>query len=263
MHSELDLINLKGGKRMKRHILALTVIAIFLVFPFWVGAIDNLAEADKIFDQGGIENYKNSIDLYVKAVEQQPDDYEASWKCARAYREYADKAKKKGIEGWKDICAQYGKAGMQYAQKAIELKPQRPDGHYYYGLNVGIYSDGVSILTALSEGLKGKTQKAFEKTYEINKMYKEGGPMLSLGRFWAVLPWPLRDRKKSLTYYREYQASKFFVTNTEAQLFLAELLIQMGGDEHKAEAKGYLENGLKSDDPYFKDWATQLQANLK
>ncbi len=248
---------------MKRHILALTVIAIFLVFPFWVGAIDNLAEADKIFDQGGIENYKNSIDLYVKAVEQQPDDYEASWKCARAYREYADKAKKKGIEGWKDICAQYGKAGMQYAQKAIELKPQRPDGHYYYGLNVGIYSDGVSILTALSEGLKGKTQKAFEKTYEINKMYKEGGPMLSLGRFWAVLPWPLRDRKKSLTYYREYQASKFFVTNTEAQLFLAELLIQMGGDEHKAEAKGYLENGLKSDDPYFKDWATQLQANLK
>jgi tetratricopeptide (TPR) repeat protein len=248
---------------MKRTILAAAISALLLTFPFGAAAVDYLAEADRIFDQGGLDNYKKSIDLYVKAVEQHPDDYEAAWKCARAYREYADKAKKKGIEGWKEICAQYGKAGMQYAQKAIELKPERPDGHYYYGLNVGIYSDGVSIFTALKEGLKDKTQKSFEKTYEINKMYKDGGPMLSLGRFWAVLPWPLRDRKKSLAYYREYQQTKYFATNTEAQLFLAELLIQMGGDKNKTEAKSYVETALTSDDPYFKDWATQLQGKLK
>jgi len=228
-----------------------------------VAAVDYLAEADKIFDQGGLENYKKSIDLYIKAVEQQPDDYEANWKCARAYREYADKAKKAGIEGWKDICAQCGKAGMQYAKKAIELKPERPEGYYYYGLNVGIYSDGVSILTALSEGLKDKTQQSFEKAYAINKMYKDGGPMLSLGRFWAVLPWPLRDRKKALAYYREYQQAPYFATNTEAQLFLAELLIQMGGDANKTEAKGYVEKGLQSEDPYFKNWARQLQTQIK
>jgi tetratricopeptide (TPR) repeat protein len=247
----------------ERYIWCAVIAAIFLVFPFSAVAVDYLAEADGIFDQGGLDNYKKSIDLYVKAVEQHPDDYEAAWKCARAYREYADKAKKKGIEGWKEICAQYGKAGMQYAQKAIELKPERPDGHYYYGLNVGIYSDGVSIFTALKEGLKDKTQKSFEKTYEINKMYKEGGPMLSLGRFWAVLPWPLHDRKKSLAYYREYQQTQYFAANTEAQLFLAELLIQMGGDKNKTEAKDYVEKALKSEDPYFKDWAKQLQAKLK
>ena len=248
---------------MKKYIIGAAIVTIFLSFPLYVAAVDYLAEADSIFDQGGIANYKKSIDLYIKAVEQQPDDYEAAWKCARAHREYADEAKKKGVEGWKDICAQYGKAGMQYAQKAIELKPERPDGHYYYGLNVGIYSDGVSIFTALKEGLKDKTQQSFEKTYEINKMYKDGGPMLSLGRFWAVLPWPLRDREKSLVYYREYQQTQYFATNTEAQLFLAELLIQMGGDKNKAEAKGYVEQALKSEDPYFKDWAKQLQAKLK
>ena len=248
---------------MKRYIWGLAIITIFLIFPFYAAAVDYLAEADRIFDQGGLENYKKSIDLYIKAVEQHADDYEAAWKCSRAHREYADKAKKKGVEGWKEICAQYGKAGMQYAQKAIELKPERPDGHYYYGLNVGIYSDGVSIFTALKEGLKNKTQQSFEKTYEINKMYKDGGPMLSLGRFWAVLPWPLHDRKKSLAYYREYQQTKYFASNTEAQLFLAELLIQMGGDENETEAKGYVENGLKSDDPYFVDWAKRLQSKLK
>ena len=247
---------------MKRYIRGIAAATIILVLPFLALAMDYLAEADKTFDLGGIENYKKSIDLYVKAVEQQPDDYEAAWKCARAHREYADKAKKKGADGWEDICAQYGKAGMQYAQRAIDLKPERPDGHYYYGLNVGIYSDGVSIFTALKEGLKDKTQKSFEKTYEINKMYKEGGPMLSLGRFWAVLPWPLRDREKSLAYYREYEKTPYFATNIEAQLFLAELLIQIGGDKNQSEAKGLLEKALKSDDPYFKGWAKQLQANL-
>jgi hypothetical protein len=79
---------------MKRYIWGTAITAIFLVFPFWVAAVDYLAEADKVFDQGGLENYKKSIDLYLKAVEQQPDDYEANWKSARAYREYADKAKK-------------------------------------------------------------------------------------------------------------------------------------------------------------------------
>ena len=247
---------------MKRVILGVTISGLLLVFANSAFAVDWLAQADKIFDQGGLENYKTSIQIYIKAVEKQPDDYEAAWKCARAHREYADEAKKKGIEGWQDICAEYGKVGMQYAQKAIELKPERPDGHYYYGLNVGIYSDGVSIFTALKEGLKDKTQKSFEKTYEINKMYNDGGPMLSLGRFWAVLPWPMRDRKKSLAYYREYQQTPYFATNTEAKLFLTELLIQIGGDENKAEAEGYLEAAIKSDDPYFKNWATQLQAKL-
>jgi tetratricopeptide (TPR) repeat protein len=248
---------------MKRTILAATISMLFMIFPFGAAAVDYLAQADKIYDQGSVENIKKSIDLYIKAVEQDPNDYEATWKCARAHRAYADKAKKKGVEGWQDICAQYGKAGMQYAQKAIDLKPERPDGHYYYGLNVGIYSDGVSIFTALKEGLKDKTQKSFEKSYEINKMYKQGGPMLSLGRFWAVLPWPLRDREKSLAYYREYQQTQYFATNTEAQLFLAELLIQIGGDENKTEAKGYLETALNSDDPYFRNSARQLQAKLQ
>lgn len=248
---------------MKKYIIGTALVAIFLAFPLNALAEDYLAEADKIFDEGGVENFKKSIELYQKAVEQQPDDYEANWKLARAIREYADKSRKKGVEGWKDICAKYGKEGMKYAQKAIELKPERPDGYYYYGLNVGVYSDGVSILTALGEGLKGKTQQSFEKTYEINKLYKDGGPMLSLGRFWAVLPWPMYDRKKALAYYREYQQTEYFATNAEAQVFLAELLIQMGGDKNKAEAKGYVEKALQSDDPYFKDYAARLQADLK
>jgi tetratricopeptide (TPR) repeat protein len=248
---------------MKSKLLCGLAFLQLILFPFCLFAADYVAEADKVFDQGGIENYKQAIELYQKALAEAPGSYEANWKCARALREYGNAAKNRKVEGWKKICAEYGKEGMQYAQKAVALEPEKPDGYYYYGLNVGIYSDGVSIFTALSEGLKDKTQQSFEKTYAVDKMYKEGGPMIALGRFWQVLPWPMYDRKKSLQYYREYQATKYFADNIEVHVYLGELLIQMGGDKNKAEAKGYLEKAAKSNDPYFRDQALELLSKIK
>jgi len=248
---------------MKRKLSCGLVVLLVILFPVGLMAADYIAEADRAFERSGMDGYKQAIELLEKALAENPESYEASWKCARAYREYGDAAKSQKVEGWKAICADYGKKGMQYAQKAVELEPEKPDGHYYYGLNVGIYSDGVSVFTALAEGLKDKTQTSFEKTYEINKMYKDAGPMLSLGRFWAVLPWPMRDRKKSLQYYREYQATEYFADNLEAHFYIGEVLYQSGGNENKAEAKGLLEKAATSDDPYFRDKAKELLAKIK
>ncbi|UCD81867.1 MAG: tetratricopeptide repeat protein [Desulfobacterales bacterium] len=247
---------------MKSAVCCCLGLLLVITFPSGLPAANYISEADKLFDQGGLDNFKQAIELYQKALAENPASYEANWKCARAYREYGDAAKTQKLEGWKEICAKYGKEGMNYAQKAIELDPKKPDGYYYYGLNVGIYSDGVSIFTALSEGLKDKTQKSFEKTYDINKMYKEGGPMIALGRFWQVLPWPMYDRKKSLQFYREYQATQYFADNIEVHVYLGELLIQMGGKKNKAEAKGYLEKAAKSDDAFYKERANELLKKL-
>lgn len=247
---------------MKRTALGCLCFSLLILFPSYLMAADSVAEADKLYDRGGLANFKQAIELYKKALTENPDNYELNWKCARAYREYGDTAKTEKADGWKKICAKYGKSGMQYAQKAVELEPDKPDGHYYYGLNVGIYSDGVSIFTALSEGLKNKTQNSFEKTYNLDKMYKEAGPMIALGRFWQVLPWPMRDRKKSLRYYREHQGTKYFADNIEIHVYLGELLIQIGGEKNKSEAKGYLEKAAKSDDAYYKERARELLKKL-
>jgi len=247
---------------MKRTTLGCLCFSLLILFPIHLKAAEYVADADKLFDRGGLDNYQQAIALYKKAIAQNPDSYEANWKCARAHREYGESAKTEQVDGWKKICAKYGKEGMNYAQKAIELEPDRPDGYYYYGLNVGVYSDGVSIFTALSEGLKGKTQESFEKTYALDKMYKEAGPMIALGRFWQVLPWPMYDRKKSLKYYREYQATPYFADNMEVHVYLGELLIQIGGQENKAEAKGYLEKAANSDDAFYKERAQKLLKKL-
>ncbi len=57
---------------------------------------------------------------------------------------------------------------MKFGQKAIDINPKGVEGHYFFGLNVGIYADGVSIVTAIAEGLKGQTQKAFETSCKLN-----------------------------------------------------------------------------------------------
>jgi len=249
---------------MKRFLLGF-VFFFVLVFigPLSLMAEDYLSMADELYEQGEIENYKRSIDIYLKVLKETPNNYEANWKCARAYREYGEAIKKQAVEGWKKSCARYGKEGMNYAEKAIEQCPDKPDGYYYYGLSVGIYSDGVSILTALAEGLKGKTQSSLEKAYELDKMYNEAGPMLSLGRFWAVVPWPYKDRKKALSFYREYQKTQYFNEKAEGKIYIAEVLLALKGKENEEEAKALLKKASQSDEKYFKDWAKRLLRKIE
>ncbi len=219
--------------------------------------------ADVRYEQGGMVNLLKAIDLYEAFLEESPEHFEGNWKCARAYREYGEAAKKAQVDDWKRICAEYGKKGMQYGAKAREIKPDHPAGYYYFGLSVGIYSDGTSILTALKEGLKDKTQSSFEKVYELDNMYEDAGSILALGRFWAVLPWPMYNKKKSLAYYREYQETPFFQEGPEGKVYLAELLISLGGKANKAEAKQILEQAIQTDDPYFNNWAQRLLEKVR
>jgi len=248
---------------MKKIVLGSLLFLFALILSSDVLAVDFLAEADALYAERGIENYRKSIDLYLKAVEVNPGSYEANWKCARAYRSYGNEVKKQKMEGWKKKCAEFGKQGMHHAQPAIDLEPNKPEGYYYYGLSVGIYADGVSVVTALREGLKKKTQRSFEKAYEMDKMYDTAGVILALGRFYAVLPWPYKDKKKALRYYREYQATKHFAHNDEAHVYLAELLLKLKGKEHRAEAKSLLEKAAESDEIFYRDWAIRLLGKME
>jgi tetratricopeptide (TPR) repeat protein len=249
---------------MIRFLLWFVLFSVFVfIHPLGLMAENYLSMADGLYEQGGEENYKRSINVYLKALKENPNDYEANWKCARAYREYGETIKRQAVEGWKKACAKYGKEGMKYAEKAIEQQPGRPDGHYYYGLNVGIYSDGVSILTALAEGLKNKTQRSLEKAYELDKMYNEAGAMLSIGRFWAVVPWPYKDKKKALKFYREYQQTRYFNEKAEGKIYLAEVLLALKGKENKEEAKTLLQKALQSDEKYFIDRAKRLLRKIE
>lgn len=245
---------------MKKMIQPFLIALVILCLPVICLADSSalMKQADSLFSyDGNLDNYQKSIDLYKQVLASEPGNFEATWKCARSLRFYANKAQQTNFKGWKKICATMGKEGMTYAQKAIDLNPKKPDGYYYYALNVGIYADGVSIVKALKEGLKDKTQSSFEKVIAIDKSYEKYAALVGIGRFWYVLPWPLSDKKKSLDYFRQYQKSGHFGEEPEGVVYLAELLIDLGGKDNKTEAKKIL-SGLKTDNAFFKKYAQDL-----
>lgn len=239
---------------MKAAFMVILLSGLFVAVPLMAG--DFMADGDALYLKGGLDHFRQSIDMYQNALEADPDSYEANWKLARSYRWYGEQAKRDGLDNRKEICAEYGKTGMKYGEKAVQLNPEGVEGHYYYGLSVGIYSDGVSIFTALKEGLKGKTQESFEKAYETDKTFNNGGPMMALGRFWFVLPWPMNDKKKSLGYLRE--AHETFPDNIEGMLYLGEVLLDAGGKSERPEAEALLRKVAASDNAYFSAWAKRL-----
>ena len=248
----------EGGNQMKRVLTIALYLCILIVMPIPLSAEDIImAQANILFDKGksNHENYKKSGDIFVKASEANPSSYEAAWKAARSYREYADESQMRNVPNWKAICKEYGKLGMKYGERAITLNPNGVEGHYWHGVSVGDYADAVSVFTALTEGLKDKTQRSFEKAYQLNKMYDDGGPMIALGRFWYVLPWPMQDKKLSLKYLREFQKS--FPNDARGQVYLAETLMATG---EKDEAKVLLQNASSSSEKFFAEWAKRLLA---
>jgi hypothetical protein len=249
----------KGEADMKRIITIAFYFFVVFVLPLSLAAEDFMAQGNALYDKGKVsfESYKLSGEMFVKALEANPSSYEAAWKAARSYRQYANESKKRNTPDWKATCKEYGKLGMKFGEKAIALNPNGVEGNTWYGFSVGNYADSVSVLTALKEGLKNKTQSSVEKAYSVNKMYYDGGPIKALGRFWFVLPWPLQDKKLSLQYLREFQ--KLFPNDPEGQVYLAEFLMKTDG---KDEAKQLLQKVSACGDKYYEGEAKRLLAEM-
>lgn len=192
----------------------------------------DLQPADALLARGGLENTREALHLYRKAVELEPDDFEANWKCARALYRYSEEAQNTALENWEDFCRVYGKEGLRFGEKAVELEPERVEGHLYYGACVSKYAQGVGLVQAWKEGLKGKAQEAMERAYRIEKNFDGGAPMKALALFWYELPWPLRDYENALDYWEEYHAS--FPEDDEGLTSLARTLLKLNREDEAA-----------------------------
>jgi tetratricopeptide (TPR) repeat protein len=215
--------------------------------------------ASALVSAESVAELKTAADAAVKSAAAAPGDYAANWTAAKECRKYGDEMVSQAVSGWKDLAKAVAKDGMKYGDIATKLNPKGIESWYWYGLCVGTYSDCVSILTALGEGLKGKTQKAFEISYSLDKNYDNGGPMLALGRFWQVLPGIAgKDLKKAEKLFNEYidAYGSSAAPNKDAWYYRGALYKDSG---RKAEAKADLQ---KAADMGQKD-AAKLLAEIK
>jgi hypothetical protein len=89
--------------------------------------------------------------------------------------------------------------GVYHAQKAIMLEPEKPDGHYWHGVNNGMVGNTRGVLKSLS--LVKPIKKAMNKVIELDRSYEDGGADRVLGRVYFKLPgFAGGDKDKSLEH---------------------------------------------------------------
>lgn len=213
------------------------IISFFLITGVFADIVEDVEKAEQIFyKKRDIRVLMDVLPVYQEYVNQFPRLYEANWKLARIlceissfYPEYQN------IKHHK----RYGKTALPYAKIAVELNPEGIEGHNYYAYSLAEYGIGISIIKAVFMGLAGEFKRHVEKTVEIDHAWKSATPLWSMGRYYAKVPWPLKDRDKAMEYYKKALAiAPNFI---KGHVFLAELYIDMG---KKDEARKLLKETL-------------------
>ena len=142
---------------MKR-ISACIVMVICFLFAASLYAQDDKAVGDLLAaGDMAFQKFDNqaAMESYQKALETDPQCYEAAWKLSRAYVDLGEKLPDK-----EQRKAYYLKA-HESAKKAVEINPEASKGHLYLSISLG--------RVALDEGGKEKVKKSKEIKREVDR----------------------------------------------------------------------------------------------
>ncbi len=195
---------------------------------------------------------KEQEQVVTEALQAHPDDYAVLWRAAR-YKYWlgdgaADKAKR---EKW-------GKEAWDLGERAVKANPDGIEGQYYSAIGLGVYSQGVGILTALTQGLEGKFNSRLDKAIQLDAGYDNAGPLIAKGRYFFELPWPKRDLEASQKTLRKAIATQ--PAALRAYLYLAETEL---ADGEAGKAKETLARVLSGAEGYDKAEARRVKDRAK
>jgi len=187
-----------------------------------------MADFDKLWTQRTDAKVLAQLYKIVEPVQKANDaDFEANWRLSALLNWDANNYPDGG-----EAKAGLGKRAWTVGDKAIQARPDDVRGQYNAAIGIGLYSEGVGILTALSQGLEGKFKSRAQAALRIDKDYALGGPQVLWGRFFFKLPWPKKDLGESIKVLTA--AAKDHPDNLRAKFYLADSLLD---DGKKAEAK--------------------------
>jgi hypothetical protein len=214
---------------------------------------------DELWTRRDATGVPNDLSSLAKAeLAKNPDSFEGNWRRASLLVWQADSA----ADG-SEVKAQLGKLAWEAGDKAIAAKPDDVRGHYFAGTGIGLYSEGVGILTALSQGLEGKFRDRIQAALKIDGDFLDGAPQGVWGRYFFKLPWPKRNVGESIKVLSAAIAQH--PRNLRAKLYLADSLADDGkGDEAKKIAQEILDVPLQGDVPEqkrMKDLAKKWLSN--
>lgn len=165
-------------------------------------AYPDIRALDKLWNnRQSIEGQKQIFNFIIQE-ETIPQDFEISWRVARLV--YFAGNFGIGHDSFKkEEKIKIFKYGYIAADIARTEKPERVEGHYWYGVNLGSYGLAKGVFSAL--GHAEDALNALLKSAEIDPNYHWAGPYRVLGRFYQEVPSFLSfgDKKKAEDYFNK------------------------------------------------------------
>ena len=202
----------------------------------------------------GEENAAVAVD---RALEKEPRNYELLWRGARTCvwltEEFTDKGRR----------ASWAEKGVSYAKRAVAIDPNRVEGHYYLGENLGQSARTKTVGAYL---MVPKVVKQGKLALKIDEKFDHGGPGRLVGNVYAKAPpWPasVGDTEEGVHFLRRvveiapdypqnhlhfadalYADGKYDEAAKEYQLVL-DVQLKPEWEHRGTEWKHEAENGLK------------------
>ena len=216
-------------------LITVLILSLVLALP---GQESHIIRAEKLFaGRDNIENLKQAVSLLAAALPRESSDYEVLWRLAK-YRYYLSDQETNEANRVKLL-----ESAIDAAKKAVALKNERPEGHFWLAASTGEYA-----------GLKGsfrtlwliKTiRREFEAVLKIDPAYENGDAYLALGELDIRLP-KLFGGDDQRGIQRLETGLKVGPKNADLKLTLAENYAKQG---RVVEARTLAESVLSVDDP--------------
>jgi len=195
-------------------------------------------------DRANLASARRATAIWRAALAADARDFDAAWKLARA--DYwlgghgPDEERRKDLED-----------GIDAGRKAAAIQPNRPEGHFWIGANMGALADSYGI----RQGLKYRSsiKEELETVLRLDAAFLDGSADRALGRWYFKVPRLFGgDRKLSESHLR--QSLTYSANSTTSHFFLGELLQDEGRkDEARAEFQKVIDAALS------RDWAPEDQ----
>jgi len=160
---------------------ALPAVAMAQEQPATAAPASLIQQSDDLYaERADPSKAKAALAKLEEAVAAKDDAYDAYWRMSRLSYWIGDHTVSN------DAKKQIFQQGIEYAKKAIELGPDRPDGHFWLGVCYGVYGEAKGKLKSLS--LVKPIKEEMRRVLEIDPAYDRGGADRVLGRVFHEVP---------------------------------------------------------------------------
>jgi tetratricopeptide (TPR) repeat protein len=140
-----------------------------------------IGQSDQLYTgRADLAKAKAALAKLEEALAAKEDAYAAYWRMSRVEYWIGDHT----ADG--DAKKKIFQQGIEHAKKAIELGPGKVEGHFWLGVNYGVYGEAKGVLKSLS--LVKPIKEEMRRVLEIDPAYDRGGADRILGRVYHEVP---------------------------------------------------------------------------